>query len=100
MKIRALAAAIAPAAFILISHPPVATAAPAPTCLGHRATIVGTSGHDVIHGTSHADVIVAKGGRDTIYGGGGNDIICAGGGDDTVYGGRGSDDVLPRRRHW
>jgi uncharacterized delta-60 repeat protein len=62
-----------------------------PTCLGHKATIVGTAGADKLKGTSHADVIVGLGGNDVIDGGGGNDIICAGNGNDHVNGGAGSD---------
>ena len=64
---------------------------PGPTCLGHKATIVGTAGGDVLTGTAHADVIVGLGGNDTINGLGGNDIICAGPGNDAVYGGSGND---------
>jgi uncharacterized delta-60 repeat protein len=63
------------------------------TCLGHKATIVGTAGADKLKGTSHADVIVALGGNDAIDGGGGNDIICAGAGNDHVSGGSGNDTI-------
>ena len=52
MRFRPLAAVLAPAAFVLVSHPTVAIAGATPTCMGHKATIVGTAGHDVIHGTS------------------------------------------------
>lgn len=81
----------------------VATVAPAnaaPSCHGHVATIVGTDGADVIHGTPHADVIVAGDGADVVYGEGGNDIICGGRGlieyrhppiSDRIYGGPGDD---------
>ncbi|MBS1879754.1 MAG: hypothetical protein JST31_09590 [Actinobacteria bacterium] len=65
--------------------------AEAPRCHGKKATIVGTSGDDVIHGTDKPDVIVALGGNDTIYGGLGNDTICGGAGDDLIHGGRGND---------
>ncbi|MGN6606669.1 MAG: calcium-binding protein [Jatrophihabitans sp.] len=68
-----------------------ADAASVPRCLGHRATIVGTSRADHIHGTAGNDVIVALGGDDTIYGDGGNDIICGGPGNDVLDGGRGND---------
>ena len=54
----------------------------APMCDGHRATIVGTDGADVIWGGP---------GDDKIYGGLGNDIICGGPGDDLIHGGRGND---------
>jgi Ca2+-binding RTX toxin-like protein len=75
---------------------PVAQAADAatPTCMGKRATIVGTAGKDILRGTKRADVIVAKGGSDVIKGRGGNDLICAGGGNDEVTGGGGADKVL------
>src|ERR1700742_4418124 len=63
----------------------------APMCDGHRATIVGTSGNDVIEGTEKADVIWGGPGDDKIYGGLGNDIICGGPGDDLIHGGRGND---------
>jgi Ca2+-binding RTX toxin-like protein len=63
----------------------------APMCHGKKATIVGTSGDDVIHGTDKADVIWGGPGNDKIYGGLGNDIICGGFGDDLIHGGRGND---------
>jgi Ca2+-binding RTX toxin-like protein len=63
----------------------------APMCDGHRATIVGTDGNDVIHGTDGPDVIWGGPGNDKIYGGLGNDIICGGAGDDLIHGGRGND---------
>ncbi len=63
-------------------------------CAGRAATIVGTSGPDVLTGTPGPDVIVGLGGADTIRGRGGNDIICAGGGADTVNGGGGNDRIL------
>ncbi len=62
-----------------------------PMCHGKRATIVGTSGDDVIHGTDKPDVIWGGPGNDKIYGGLGNDIICGGSGDDLIHGGRGND---------
>jgi hypothetical protein len=61
------------------------------TCNGLPATIVGTTGDDVIHGTNGADVIVGLGGNDTIYGGNGNDVICGGAGNDLLYGANGND---------
>src|SRR2546428_237505 len=57
-----------------------------PKCHGQTATIVGTSGDDLIKGTSHADVIVGLGGNDVIYGYDGNDVICGGPGDDELMG--------------
>jgi Ca2+-binding RTX toxin-like protein len=65
--------------------------AAAKTCHGVRATIVGTSGRDVIHGTPGRDVINGLGGNDMIFGGGGNDLICGGSGADSLYGGPGND---------
>lgn len=68
-----------------------AAAAAAPRCFGAEATIVGTSGDDVLIGTPGPDVIVARGGADIIQGLSGKDRICAGGGDDTVRAGLGGD---------
>src|SRR3954452_19748391 len=65
--------------------------AAARTCLGHRATVVGTNRADDLHGPAGDDVIVAKGGNDTVDGRGGNDRICGGGGEDTLLGGTGID---------
>lgn len=63
-------------------------------CRGRAATIIGTSGPDVLRGTAGPDVIAGLGGRDTIDGGAGDDVICAGPGDDTIRGGGGSDIVV------
>jgi uncharacterized protein len=63
-------------------------------CNGHEATIVGTTGDDVINGTNGNDVIVGLGGNDVINGGNGDDIICGGGGNDTVNGGNGNDTLV------
>ena len=60
-------------------------------CFGERATIVGTSGADVLIGTDRRDVIAALGGNDRIRAGGRNDLICAGPGNDVVRGGDGID---------
>ena len=66
------------------------------------ATITGTSGRDILRGTSLEDVIsgyggndtiIAWGSRDRIYGGAGNDDIEAGYGNDYVRGGPGHDDI-------
>jgi Tol biopolymer transport system component len=62
-------------------------------CFGHAATVVGTSGKNVLKGTRRRDVIVALGGNDKVRSGAGNDLICAGGGRDKVKGGRGNDKV-------
>jgi Ca2+-binding RTX toxin-like protein len=58
-----------------------------PTCFGRRATLVGSSGRDVIEGTSRRDVIVAGAGNDLIRSLGGVDFVCAGAGNDRIYGG-------------
>ena len=75
--------------------PPPATSPPsAPVvhlCQGTPATIVGTSGDDVLGGTPGDDVIVALGGDDIVNGNGGDDIICGNGGDDILLGGLGFD---------
>ena len=78
----------------LISGLPVvahATPLAMPTCHGLVATIVGTPGHDVIHGTSQDDVIVGLSGGDAIYGEGGADTICGSDGADAIRGGSGKD---------
>lgn len=62
-------------------------------CFGHGATIVGTSGRDVLKGTAHRDVIAALGGNDVVRAGGGNDLVCGGAGKDVLAGGRGHDRV-------
>lgn len=62
-------------------------------CLGHKATIVGTSGADDITGTSHRDVIAALGGRDKVRALGGPDLICGGKGKDSLFGGAGRNEV-------
>ena len=69
---------------------PIAVSA-APECFGKAATIVGTSGDDVLIGTSGNDVIVGRGGNDRLVGKGGNDRICGGAGDDELLGGAGRD---------
>jgi poly-gamma-glutamate synthesis protein (capsule biosynthesis protein) len=64
---------------------------PALSCAGHPATILGTSGDDLLVGTPGADVIAARGGDDTVLGLGGDDLICGGPGDDDLWGGPGDD---------
>lgn len=64
-----------------------------PTCMGVKATIVGTEGDDVLVGTDGHDVIVGLGGNDQIEGLGGDDLICGGDGDDFLYGGDGQDAI-------
>jgi Ca2+-binding RTX toxin-like protein len=65
----------------------VAAAADRPTCFGKRATLVGSSGDDVLVGTPGPDVIVARAGDDVVRSRGGVDFVCAGPGDDRVSGG-------------
>lgn len=65
-----------------------------PSCAGVKATIVGTSGADVLKGTSKRDVILARGGSDEISSAGGKDLICAGAGKDRVKAGGGRDVIL------
>jgi Ca2+-binding RTX toxin-like protein len=86
-------------AALLSTIPAAVAAAPAPRCLGRRATIVGTPERDRIKGTPKDDVIVALGQRDRIDGRGGDDIICADAGSDRVAGGTGDDIISGGRRH-
>lgn len=62
-------------------------------CLGHKATIVGTSGRDDLTGTPRRDVIAALGGADRVRGLGGADLICGGPGKDKLFGGAGRDSI-------
>lgn len=70
-----------------------------PTCNGLAATIVGTSGDDVLQGTSGVDVIAAGAGNDVVDGKGGDDIICGDAGDDELNGGKGDDLLLGGSGH-
>ncbi|WP_307814328.1 calcium-binding protein [Nocardioides baculatus] len=67
-----------------------ARSAPA-TCAGVTATIVGTTGDDVLTGTPGDDVIAALDGNDEIDGGSGNDLVCGDAGADLLHGGPGDD---------
>ena len=69
-------------------------APPSPTCRGQVATIVGTTGDDVIDGTEGNDVIVSRDGDDWIDGLAGDDVICADDGNDVVDGGVGTDQIF------
>jgi Ca2+-binding RTX toxin-like protein len=66
---------------------PAAAEADRPTCRGRPATLVGTSGDDVLVGTPQEDVIVARAGNDVIRSRGGVDFVCGGAGDDRISGG-------------
>jgi uncharacterized repeat protein (TIGR01451 family) len=77
--------------------------APAPTCHGKRATLIGTTGPDLLKGTDGNDVVFAWTGEDRIFTFGGRDVICggadgdlvkSGGRADTVLGGPGPDRVI------
>ena len=72
----------------------VAPAGTVPTCLGKKATIIGSNGDDKITGTRGNDVIVSRGGDDAIDAGGGDDLVCAGRGSDRVAGEGGEDRIL------
>ncbi|MCH7587546.1 MAG: hypothetical protein IIC78_05870 [Chloroflexi bacterium] len=61
------------------------------TCRGLPATLVGTSGDDILEGTSADDVILGLSGHDVIVAREGADSICAGKGDDIVSAGDGDD---------
>jgi hypothetical protein len=76
---------------------PAAAVAPAATCKGKPATIVGTPGNDGLKGTSGKDVIAGLGGNDKLSGLAGNDLICGGAGKDTLKGGGGKDTLLGQK---
>ena len=99
MRRTLVTAAIAVLAGVVVAAPASGQDDPA-TCLSladfslHPATVVGTSGDDVLRGTDGPDVIVGLGGDDTIWGLGGDDVICGDLGDDRIDGGGGSDSIL------
>lgn len=64
-----------------------------PSCMGRRATLVGTGGPDRLEGTRGSDVIAARGGKDLIIAKGGRDYVCGGGDEDLISGGRGGDRI-------
>ena len=88
-------ATVATALMLLAGVAALGAAEPAdsPSCLGKEATIVGTDGNDVLHGTVGSDVIQAGRGNDIVLGERGNDVICGGPGTDLVRGGRNNDVV-------
>ena len=85
---RALAVVLATGLSVVL---PVPSSAGPPSCDGKAATLVGTTGDDVLEGTRKADVIVALAGEDVVRGKGGNDRICGGNGSDRLFGGPGDD---------
>jgi len=58
------------------------------------ATVVGTSGNDVLRGTPKADRLLGKGGNDRLYGLAGNDVLQGGPGIDRYVCGAGRDSVV------
>ncbi len=78
---------------LLVIPGSAATAAAPQLCGGLPATIIGTSGDDVLKGTESDDVIIGLAGDDRLMGLGGDDTICGKDGDDILVGGPG-DDVL------
>lgn len=60
-------------------------------CSPSRATIVGTTGNDVLVGTPGRDVILGLSGKDRIRGLGGPDVLCGHDGADLLRGGAGRD---------
>jgi Ca2+-binding RTX toxin-like protein len=74
---------------LAIGLPPLEANAAEPACYDRKATMVGTTGNDVLKGTEESDVIVGLGGDDRILGHAGlRDWICAGSGADVVRAGR------------
>jgi Ca2+-binding RTX toxin-like protein len=97
-RIRGVAAGLALAcvgfgAVAVAAEPQQGTEIEAPRCHGRQATIVGSDGNDVLHGTPGRDVVWGGKGDDTIFGSLGNDLLCGGPGADIMHGGRGNDTV-------
>jgi beta-glucanase (GH16 family) len=84
-------------AIVALAVAGTASAAASPTCLGHKATIVGTNAADHLVGTAARDVILARRGHDRIYGRQGNDLVCGGSGLDELFLGRGADKATSGR---
>jgi Ca2+-binding RTX toxin-like protein len=80
----------------IVFDPPDDMAAPSEPAVaaGRGPVIDGTSGADILTGSSSADVIFGRGGDDTIQGGDGNDIVFGGPGNDTLRGGNGDDQLF------
>ncbi len=88
---KTITAGIATLALVAGLSAPASAAQQQVTCGGVPATIVGTSGNDVLRGTPGDDVIAGLQGFDEIHGLGGNDILCGGTDRDIMYGGQGFD---------
>ena len=82
------------ALLVTLVAPASADAAPAPTCGGQRATIIGTARAETLVGTPGADVIHGGPGNDTIIALAGDDIVCGGSGHDTIRTAAGDDRIL------
>jgi Ca2+-binding RTX toxin-like protein len=89
MKGRLKVITVAAAATLALLATASGAADTAPTCMGEKATIVGTEGDDLIAGTSKDDVIVALAGNDVISAHDGDDLVCGGDGNDRIDGGDG-----------
>lgn len=76
---------------LLVGGPGLPASAEVATCGGRVATIVGTTGDDVLVGTEGPDVVVALDGDDLVDGLGGDDVLCGGFGVDVLEGGAGDD---------
>lgn len=93
-RVAATAVALTCLAFAVPAATGATTPAGPPTCAGKTATIVGTTGPDVLEGTPKRDVIVGLAGDDLLYGRGGDDLICGGNGSDRLFGGPGADQLF------
>lgn len=94
--LRILLGALLPAALLVPGAAPGAapgaSGAGAPVrCDGRVATLVGTSGDDVLEGSPGRDVVAGLGGDDLLFGRGGDDLLCGGRGSDGLVGGPGDD---------
>ena len=88
--------ALASALMVVTTESVLAQAA---TCNGLVASIVGTSGNDILFGTGGDDVIVGLDGNDVIRGLGGDDTICGDNGRDRLFGGRGNDALFGGKKN-
>ncbi len=79
------------------------TAALTVTLANHEYGATGTTGNDLLFGSSSADTLtglegndhlLGNAGNDTLYGGDGTDILEGGDNDDSLYGGAASDSLL------